>query len=237
MNQRGRHHERTSTEPIPELPELAAGVRLLDVKGDSRATGPLQSLVLDHLLMNDGDAVWVDAGGHAVSQSLASLAPSPRTLDHVQVARGFTAHQHYTLIRQLPEQIDDDTALVVCPGFDRFYRDTETYADEGEDLMLRALATIATVATDYDVPVLVTRSCQDSFTEPLAAAADETIRCEQTKFGPRFVGDDFETLVYPLEDGTVQTTIAFWRRVLEARVTASETTATPTPEVATRGAY
>lgn len=199
--------------------------------------GPLHSLVLDHLLMNDGNAVWVDVGGHAVSQSLASPAPSPRMLDRIYVARGFTAHQHYTLVRKLPEHVNEDTSLIVCPGFDRFYRDTETYADEGEDLLLQALATIVTLAQESNVSILVTHSRQDSFSEPLAVAADETIRCEQTKFGPRFVGDDFETLVYPVGDGTVQTTIAFWQHVLEARVSASDTTATLTPEVTIDGAY
>jgi len=218
----------------PRLPALETGVRLLDVEGEERATGPLHSLVLDHLLMNDGNAVWVDAAGHAVSQSLASLAPSGRTLDRIQVARGFTAHQHYSLVRQLREQVDEDTSLVVCPAFDHFYRDTGTYADEGDDLFLRAIATISSVADQHDVPVLVTRARQDAFSDPLAAAAVETIRCEQTTFGPRFVGDDFETLVYPMEDGMVQTTLSFWRRVLEARVTATETTSTP--EVA-HGAY
>jgi hypothetical protein len=202
---------------------LDAGVRLLEVEGGERATGPLQSLVLDHLLLNGGSAVWVDANGHAVSQSLASLAPSPRTLDRIAVARGFTAHQHYELVRGIPEHVGEDTSLVVCPALDHCYRETESYADEGEDLLLRALATVAGVADRRDVPVLVTRSTRDSFSEPLAAAADETIRCERTAFGPRFVGDEFETLVYPTADGTVQTTLSFWRRVLEARVSASET--------------
>lgn len=223
--------------PEPELPELEAGIRLLDVEDAERATGPLHSLVLDHLFMNDGNAVWVDAGGHAVSQSLASLAPNGRTLDRIAVARGFTAHQHYELVRQLPERVDEDTSLVVCPALDHFYRETETYADEGEDLFLRALATVAGVADRYDVPVLVTRSKRDSFSDPLTAAAADTIRCEQTKFGPRFVGDDFETLVYPMEDGMVQTTLTFWRRVLDVRVSATEPTATPTPEVTVDGAY
>ena len=219
----------------PELPELESGIHLLDVDGD-RATGPLQSLVLDHLLLNDGDAVWVDAGGNAVTQNLASVAPSMRTLDRIQVARGFTPHQHYELIRQLPERVDEDTSLVVCPGLDRLYREAETYADESGDLFMRALATVAGVADRYDVPVLATRSQMDSFTDPLAAAATERIACEQTKFGPRFVGEDFETLVYPLEDGMVQTTLAFWKRVLQARVSAHATATTP-EEVSTRGAY
>ena len=226
----------TAGTPDPELPELESGVRLLDVESDDRATGPLHSLVLDHLLLNDGNAVWVDAGGHAVSQSLASLAPSPRLLDRISVARGFTAHQNYELVREIPEQIDENTSLVVCPAFDHFYRETETYADEGDDLMLRALATVASVATQHDVPVLITRSTRDSFSDPLDAAATETIQCEQTQFGPRFVGDEFETLVYPMEDGMVQTTLAFWRRVLNARVSATDSAKTPTPEVA-HGTY
>lgn len=221
----------------PELPTLEAGVRLLDVNGDKRATGPLHSLVLDHLLLNDGNAVWMDAGGHAVSQSLASLAPSMRVLDRIRVARGFTANQHYDLIRQLPDHVDEDTSLVVCPAFDHLYRDAETYADEGEDLMLRALATVTRMASEHDVPALVTRSSTDSFAAPLEAAAQETLRCEQTKFGPRFVGDEFETLVYPMENGMVQTTLTFWKRVLQTRVSVQDTAATPTPEVSARGPY
>jgi hypothetical protein len=150
-----------------------------------------------------------------------------RLLDRIQVARGFTAHQHYDLIREIPDQIDDGTSLVVCPALDHFYRETETYADEGEDLFLRALATLAGLADRHDVPVLVTRSRRDSFSKPLETAATETLRCEHTQFGPRFVSDEFETLVYPMEDGTLQTTLAFWRRVLDARVSATATVQTP----------
>ncbi|WP_158057967.1 P-loop NTPase family protein [Halorussus halophilus] len=228
------HH----TSPEPELPELQSGVHLLDMEGDDRVTGPLHSLVLDHLLLNDGSAVWVDAGGHAVTQSLASLAPSMRTLDRIHVARGFTPHQHYRLVERLPEQIDEETSLVVCPELDRLYRETETYADEGDELMLRALATVAGLARRHDIPVLVTRSTADSFSDPLAAASDETITVEQTKFGPRFSSEEFETLVYPMGNGVVQTTIAFWQRVLEARQPAYETASTETPqEVAVNGSY
>ncbi|MFC4553586.1 MULTISPECIES: hypothetical protein [Halorussus] len=226
----------TEGQQAPELPKLEVGIRLLDVEGDDRATGPLHSLVLDHLLLNSGSAVWVDAGGHAVTQSLSSVAPSMRTLDRIQVARAFTSHQHYQLIREVAEEIDEDTSLLVCPAFDQFYREAETYTDEGDDLLLRALATVARLADKYEIPILMTREKDDSFSGPIAAAAEETIRCEQTKFGPRFVGDDFETLVYPMENGMVQTTLAFWKHVLEARVRATETTATP-QGVSVDGAY
>lgn len=230
------YSQRGST-PEPELPELDSGIRLLEIKGDDHTTGPLHSLVIDHLLMNDGTAAWVDAGGHAVTQSLARLAPSMRTLDRIQVARGFTAQQHYELVQQLSEQITNETSLIVCPEIDWLYRDTETYADEGEDLLLRAIATVAGLANRHDIPVLVTRSKSDPFSAPIEAAAKEILECERTKFGPRFVGDEFETFVYPMADGTVQTTLAFWKRVLTARASVHETTGTQTPEVSVRGAY
>ena len=36
--------------------------------------------------------------------------------------------------------------------------------------------------------------------------------------GPRIVGDDFETLIYPVNDGAYyQTTFAYWRQLLDAR--------------------
>jgi hypothetical protein len=55
--------------------------------------------------------------------------------------------------------------------------------------------------------------------------------------GPRILGEDFETLVYPVDDGAYyQTTFAYWRQLLEARaaqVGVQPTTpapSTPTPE-------
>ena len=162
-----------------------------------------------------------------------------RLLDRISVARGFTANQHYELIRALPEQVIADTSLVVCPALDQLYRDAEAYADEGADLLLRALATIVNVADQHDIPVLVTRSAQDSFSDPLKATARETIQCKHTRFGPRFVGEEFKTLVYPIADGTVQTTLTFWKRILDARVSAQQFVETepPTPEVTVDGAY
>lgn len=214
----------------PELPSLADEVQLLDV--DEQPTGPLHALVVDHLLLNDGEAVWVDAAGHAVATSLAQLAPSQRILDRIQVARAFTAHQHFELVTQLPDVVDADTSLVVLPAMEYFYRDADTlHGDVADDLFLRGLATVARIATQQDVPVLVTRTESDGLGEPIANAAADVITCEQTRFGPRFEADDFETLVYPVEGGYVQTTIAFWNHVLEERQPLYETAGTPSPEV------
>ena len=83
------------------LPQLDDGITLLDVEG-GRGVPILQSLVLDHLLLHDGPAFWVDANGHATTTTLAQIAPSQRLLNRIHVARGFTAYQHYGAVCDLP---------------------------------------------------------------------------------------------------------------------------------------
>jgi hypothetical protein len=63
--------------------------------------------------------------------------------------------------------------------------------------------------------VILTRTRADDYTAPVERTAT-TIEVERTRFGPRFDCEDldFETLVYPVGDGLVQTTFAFWREVL-----------------------
>jgi hypothetical protein len=201
----------------PELPTLDAGVQLLDVDAQGRGavTEPLAALVVDHLLRAGGTACWVDAGGHARTGPLTRLAPSPRLLERVRVARGFTAHQHAELVRRLATEVDDETTLLVAPALDARYREDE--AANGRALLLRSLAKLARLAREHDLPVLVTRARGDEFAAPVVTAAERTIACETTRFGPRFSTAEFETLVYPDADGTVQTTLAFWRSVLAAR--------------------
>ncbi|MFD1646067.1 hypothetical protein [Haloarchaeobius litoreus] len=226
------------------LPSLDDGITLLDFD-EGRGVSSLQSLVLDHLLMHDGPAFWVDASGHATTTTLAQLTPSQRLLDRIHVARGFTAYQHYGIVSDLPaavnQSIKDATtdadrsrrqqageenrssrftpSLIVVPAVDAQYRADDTLGEtHAETLQMRVLARLATYAKSYDVPVLVTRSEQDEFTEPVATVADHHLECEQTRMGPRFVGDDFETLVYPVDDGAYyQTTLTYWRELLNAR--------------------
>jgi hypothetical protein len=228
------------------LPSLDDGITLLDVEG-GRGVPILQSLVLDHLLLHDGPAFWVDANGHATTTTLAQIAPSQRLLDRIQVARGFTAYQHYSAVCNLPTAVnqsirksvtdtgthsrqstdcDEDSSsytpsLIVAPAVDAQYRSDDTLREgHASTLQARTLAQLVTYADGYDVPVLVTRSVVDEFTAPVATAADYHLECEQTRMGPRFVGDEFETLVYPVDDGAYyQTTFAYWRQLLAARAT------------------
>lgn len=202
------------TTDLPELPSLDPGVTLLSTEDGDRL--PLQALAVDRLLCEGGSALWVGTGRHCVTDSLVRLAPSRRVLDRVRVARGFTPYQHLTLLRRLERELSPETAVVVVPEFDARYRD-DAQGDDGRDLLVRALATVARVARECDVPVLVTRRRADEFAAPVEAAATTTIEHRETPMGPRFVGEDHETLVYPLGDGWVQTTLAFWTDVLEAR--------------------
>ena len=244
------------------LPSLDTGITLLDIEGD-RGVPVIQSLVLDHLLMHDGPAFWVDANGHATTTTFARIAPSRRLLDRVQVTRGFTAYQHYGAVCDLPDVVNrsirDATgtigphsrrsresedasphtpSLIVAPAVDARYRAEDALGEaHAETLQARTLARLATYADGYDVPVLLTRSETDAFSAPIATATDHHLECTQTRLGPRFDGEDFETLVYPVEDGAYyQTTFAYWEQVLDARATqagvepTTSTPSMPTPE-------
>jgi len=244
------------------LPSLKDGVTLLDVEG-GRGVPILQSLVLDHLLLHAGPAFWVDANGHATTTTLSQIAPSRRLLDRIHVARGFTAYQHYGAVSDLPtavnqsiqESTSDDSlrnrqptenddesphtpSLIVAPAVDIQYRADDTLGEtHAETLQTRTLARLATYADGYDIPVLVTRTKRNDFTASGVTAADHHLECEQTRMGPRVVGDGFETLVYPVDDGAYyQTTFAYWRQLLAARATqvgvepTTPAPSTPTPE-------
>ncbi|WP_311173960.1 hypothetical protein [Halobellus ordinarius] len=227
----------------PLLPSLERGLTLLDVDG-GRGVSILQALVLDHLLLHDGPAFWVDADGHATTTGLARIAPSRRLLDRIAVARGFTPYQHYSAVRDVstavnrriratasrPADLGEDDlpghdgedgpgtpSLVVAPALDSQYRAADTLADRhARTLQARTLARLRTYADAYDVPVLVTRTAADAFTGAIETAAERHLECERTRLGPRFVGREFETLVYPA-GAHYQTTLAYWRRVLGAR--------------------
>jgi hypothetical protein len=243
------------------LPSLGDGITLLDIEG-GRGVPILQSLVLDYLLLHDGPAFWVDANGHATTTTLAQIAPSQRLLNRIHVARGFTAYQHYDAVCDLPAAVnksiqmstvdagaagqeapsrDEDMspqtpALIVAPAVDAQYRADDTLGEtHAKTLQARTLARLATYADGYDIPVLVTRNERNEFTESVAMAADHHLECEQTRMGPRVVGEDFETLVYPVDDGAYyQTTFAYWRQLLAARATqVGVEPTTPTPSTPT----
>ncbi|MEE6209534.1 hypothetical protein U3A55_05105 [Salarchaeum sp. III] len=71
------HSRTSSTHELPELPTLELGVTLLETESD-HATGPLQTLTVDQMLLDSGTALWVAPGRLWVTSSLADLTPSRR---------------------------------------------------------------------------------------------------------------------------------------------------------------
>ena len=240
------------------FPSLDPGLTLLDIEG-GRGVPIVQSLVLDHLLVNDGPAIWVDTHGYATTTSLARLTPSQRLLARINIARAFTVYQHYSAICDLPTAVAQSTqqptttdtektdhrrqscdgssaatpSLIVVPALDGQYRDDETLGEHAKTLQARALARLRHYARNYPVSILLTRTATDAFAAPIERAANQYLSCELTSMGPRFVGEDFETLFYPVEGGRYyQTTFAYWRQVLATRaeqVGLPEPTSSPTP--------
>jgi len=202
-----------STTATPELPGLDPGLTRLET--DTRA-GALHSLVLDRVLTTGGPARWIDARGHATTRPLYRLAPDRRVLDRVGVARAFTAAQHYSLVADVTAELPDDAALLVLPAIDWFYATDDCRRGEGHEMLDDALALVGRAAAERDLPVLLTTATDGPLAARVADATDRVVECTDTAMGPRFRSDDFETLVYP-DAGGLQTTLAFWQRVLAAR--------------------
>ena len=225
-----------SNRPTADLPELAPGVTLVDVDDDLGVT-PVQALLLDRVLGSDGPAFWVDGANRANTTRLRELAPADRVLDRVEVARGFTAHQHTALLDRLAGRLAARTSpsVVLATGLDARYRDADVDRELAEAMFVRAVAAVARVARVHDAPVLVTRCRDDEFSRPLRRAAETHLACRATAFGPRFedAAGETETLVYHGADGWTQTTLAYWREVLQHRARMHESAALDRPAAAT----
>lgn len=222
----------TASLTIPELPSLDDGLTLLEADGDPRL--PLQTLMIDELLLASGRGLWIGTGRYCTTDTLAEVAPDRRVLERVGVARGFTPYQHTALIRNLDAYVDAELAVIVLPDIDARYRGDDVQGNDGQEMLVRVLAKVARVAREHDIPIICTRTRADEFSEPVETAAASTINVQDTPLGPRFIGEEFETLVYELEGDWVQTTLAFWQEVLQARQPIHDT-ATISGEVFTSG--
>ena len=212
------HHDPyplTDQIQLPELPELKDGITYLET-GDTHGIEAIQTLTIDYLLLNDGHAVWIDAGRHAITSSLHELAPSTRVLERIQIARGFTPYQHTSILQDLPDAAPSDVSLIVVPAVDAQYRG-DVRGLNPMAMLVAALADVARLARETRAPVLVSTVRDDDLSAPLHSLATHHLKYEQTDYGPLFNGDEFETLVYPVGDGWVQTTLAFWKQILDAR--------------------
>ncbi len=202
-------------QAIPELPTLDSEIYRLST--DQNTQSILASLVVDHALLNEGPVYWLDSLDHAATDPITAVAPSKRILDRIHVARGFTPYQHFSIADTLLSQVESDPpSLIVAPAIDGLYREVTTGIDAAE-LLAQTVARLTRLRRTYNCPVLLTIARNDIVSQPVVSSVTANLNCEHTVHGPRFVGDDFETLVYPIGHGLVQTTIAYWQSIIDAR--------------------
>lgn len=217
-----RQHQQTSHNRSgpADLPDLNDAVQLLEA-ANTDVRPALHALTLDRVLLagasGESTATWVGTGRYAQTTSLHDIAPAPRVLDRVKIGRGFTAYQHHALIREAVNRLDATSVVLVAPAIDAPYRESDLAHEDARDMLLRALAHLARVPRQYNIPVLVTRTGDDEFGAAVSELAADTLTYRETQCGPRFEGSDHETLVYDVGDGWVQTTLAYWQHVLDSR--------------------
>jgi hypothetical protein len=198
-----------SIVPPEEVPDLEPGINLVET---SRVrTTSLHQVALGHL-DPDGTAVWFDARGNAATYLLDQEF---RRTPNLEIARAFTAYQHYELVRTLPGDLPRNLDLIVLPCVASLYCDEDVPDAEGVHYLESALAILDAVADVTDVPVLVSCLEDSPLVGKVRDAATKTITYEATAHGVRFVADDFETTVY-WGDGFFQTTIPYWIELLGA---------------------
>ncbi|MFC7045885.1 hypothetical protein ACFQH6_11120 [Halobacteriaceae archaeon GCM10025711] len=197
------HLERT-------VPTLDDGVTLLRRPSRSPA---LHRLVVAEHVRRDGPTYWIDARNDASTYALYELAPSPRALDDLHVARAFTAYQHHTLVRDLVRELPATASLVVAPCVASLYRDDDVPDYEARDLLASSLTVLRELGRAADVPVLLSASADDDAAALVADHADAEVTATHTDHGVRYDADGFETQVY-WDDGFWQTTIPYWVELL-----------------------
>ncbi len=101
-----------------------------------------------------------------------------RVLDHIRIARAFTAWQHQSLCQDLPPELTDDTALVVLPAFNWFYRSEDLPRGDDERMLLAALNLIGEIVDSFDVSVLVTQHTDDALTDPIQELSKQDHLCQ-----------------------------------------------------------
>ncbi|MFB6111653.1 MAG: hypothetical protein ABEJ35_03860 [Halobacteriaceae archaeon] len=172
----------------------------------TRATG-LHELVASVREDRSAPVYWLDARNAASTYGLAA-ALGPHHLESVQVARAFTAYQHYDLVRRVVRTVTEP-GLIVAPNLAALYRDDDVPAGTAGPLFRTAVRVLHALGRSTATPVVVTAAGDDQFTSALERAAVQTVTCERTRCGLRLSTASQETLVYRMP-GWWQTTVPYW---------------------------
>jgi len=159
-----------------ELPRLDSGVTA--VRPPAKRQGAVHQLALSERVRRDGSAYWVDAGNAASSYTLYDIASAPRHVDTMQVARAFTAYQHYSLVRSLPEVTALNTELVVAPNVDLLYDGCDLPLEERAEMLKSAMTILDGVAKSADAAVICSTRVNGRVGDIVCDAADRVVDVE-----------------------------------------------------------
>ena len=188
------------------VPELRPGITCLAV--DESRSPAFHEIALASLPAQRV-SFWIDSRNVANTYRLYDLAATERALSGLRIARAFTAHQHYSLCRELVSRVTPHTGLVCLPNLTSLYRDDDVPEYERDILLDSVLDGLSELADTYELPVLVSTTHDDDLAERVMDIATETITCEVTPFGVRYDGATVKTTLY--RDGAYwQTTIPYW---------------------------
>ena len=200
------HHHAPRGPDRSEGPQLEPGITLLRTTA-VQSPGFVQ-LVCASLAAAD-DALWVDSRNTANTYRLYETVTDERTLSGLQIARAFTAYQHFELCRRLCRRVTSDTTLVCLPNLTSLYQDDDVPAHERDQLFTAVCAGLAGLVETYSLRVVISTPAANELVDQLTALADRELSVETTPFGCYFEGDDYETTLYPTQHGW-QTTIPYW---------------------------
>lgn len=127
--------------PDASLPDLEPGLTLLETP-DHRSTA-LHQLALDTVQQADGVAYWVDARNTSSSYTLHEMAPHRRVLRRIRLARGFTAYQHFQIVRRVITQASMRTGCIILPNLASLYRDDDVPTHEAEPMLGAVLSALS----------------------------------------------------------------------------------------------
>lgn len=197
----------TAGKALPaELPQVEPGITLLRTES-VQSVGFLQ-LALGSLSAASS-ALWVDSRNTANTYRLYEAVDNDHVLSGLEIARAFTAYQHFELCRQLCRRGTSDTTLVCLPNITSLYQDDDVPTHERDQLFGAVCAGLAGLVETYSLRILLSTPATNELVDQLTALADRELQVETTPFGCYFEGDGYETTVYPTRGGW-QTTIPYW---------------------------
>ena len=205
----------------PQVPELADGITRL-AGGDGLGTA-LRAIAVEELGRPehppDAPALWIDVGGAAATRGLYEQGLDPGRASSLEIARAFTAYQHFSLVERLCERVSSATPFVICPNVADLYDDGDLRRGEARELFGAAMDRLAETVETHDVPTVITTGSPGDrrLAGIVEGLADRTTRCRPTQLGLRFSGEDFETRTYGTAWGDCQTTFEYWASVAVER--------------------